>query len=196
MEYLNEKYPYTYGDAVACSYNYEDTCILQGVITWDKKLIIVREYWFQKESMTNVASRLKFTKPWIKKNNYFGELFRACYFADFSDENDLLMLQDIFQELKDNKRIIYEAERTATRKRDECLQILMKALNPALNSSGKRYSFSHHGNEDFPEPRDISEKRIPEEPRVYQGCISKIYPETEINIAMREFKESMRRGWF
>lgn len=193
MEYLNEKYPYKYGDAISCYYSYTDTCVLQGVITWDKKLIIIKEYWFQKESMMNVASLIKFTYPWIAKNDYLAELFRGCYFADFSDENDLILLQDIFQELKDNQRIIYEAERTPTKNRDKCLQILMKALNPALSLPSKRYSFSHHGNENFPKPREISERGIPEENPVYR--ISPKYPESEMTVAMRKFRESMRRGW-
>lgn len=172
MEYLNERYPYEYGDAIACFYSYPDTCILQGVISWDKKLIIVKEYWYQNASKTNVADVIKFTEPWINKNSYLADMLGGCYCTDFSDENDLMMLEDGFKELKDGGRIVYEAEKTDTKNRDKCLQILTKALSLALNSPYTTQSFSHRGNQYFPNPREIAFKGCEESAIKYPGVIN------------------------
>ncbi|WP_414588981.1 hypothetical protein [Scytonema sp. PCC 10023] len=149
--YLNERFPYQRNKAIACYYTYEDTCILKGKVDDERKLIVYDELWFGKDSTKEqIAQSLKsYSDPWINKNDYFAQVVGYCYYLNFRDEDDIAMLTDEFQELHDNDRFLYEGERTGTKHRDKCLQILVKALSYALNSrsigggslSGKSESF-------------------------------------------------------
>lgn len=158
MEYcLNEKDPYRYQDVIACFHTFEDTCILQGVVRWDKKLIISKEKHFTNASKNEVANFLKFTsKPWVNKNPYFLDTLKGCYYClDFADEEDLAMLEDGMKELLYNNRLIYAAEKSQTKNRDKCLQMVVKALNHYLNKNSISISFSTGGNDFFPHPATI-----------------------------------------
>jgi len=137
--YLNERYPYQRNDAIACYYTYEDTCVLKGKVDGKRKLIVSDEIWFPKDSTKEeiAQSLILYSKPWINKNDYFAQTVGYCYYLDFKDENDLTMLTDEFEQLLDNNRFCYEAERTGTKNRDKSLKILVKALSYALNSRSK-----------------------------------------------------------
>ncbi len=147
MGYLNERYPYRYNDAICCYYSWEDTCILQGVVNWKKELIIVKEHHFSKTSKAEIATIINLGYPWINKNPYFADELSSCYYQDFNDESDLAMLDEIGEELLDTKRFIFEPEKTPTKHRPQCLQMMLKALNYALNSTS--HTFSTRGKENY-----------------------------------------------
>lgn len=158
MEYcLNERYSYRYQDAIVCYYSFEDSCVLQGVVRWDKKLVISKERCFTNASKNEVANFIKFTRsPWINKHQYFLDTVDDYYYClDFDDESDLAKLEDGMKELKYNNRLIYATEKTETRNRDKCLQLLVKALNHYLNRNSIDISFSTGSNEFFPHPATI-----------------------------------------
>jgi putative heme degradation protein len=139
MGYLNEKYEYRNNDAVVCYYTYKDCCIMQGVATWDKKLIVVREYHFERKAKKEIAEFIGWVKLWINKNEYLKQAIRYCYALDFSDELDLEMLADEFEEITDTGRFINMAKKTESKHRDKCLQMLVKSLNYALNRGSISY---------------------------------------------------------
>lgn len=147
MGYLNERYPYQYKDAICCYYTWEDCCILQGVVNWKQELIIVKEYHFSRTSKAEIATIINFVHPWVNKNPYFADKLSTCYYQDFNDESDLAMLDEIGEELLDTDRFIFEAEKTPTKYRPQCLQMMLKALNYALNTTWA--SFSSRGKEGY-----------------------------------------------
>jgi hypothetical protein len=134
MEYLNENYPYTRSDAIACFYSYEKTCILKGLVNEDKKLIICEELNFEKKSVTFVAEYLNtFTgKCWINKNPYLANLLGSCYFLDFEDEQDCCQLEDLFKSLIAEDRIVFNGKKPLNSNREKTLPILIKALSHSL----------------------------------------------------------------
>lgn len=193
---LNERYPYNYQDAIACFYSFEDSCILQGVVRWDKKLVISKENHFTNASKNEVANFIKFTsKPWINKHQYFLDAVDDYYYClDFDDESDLAMLEDGMKELKYNDRLIYIAEKTQTQNRDKCLQILVKALNYYLNKNSISISFSTGGNDFFPHPATICYSECSEDSISDDVEYSKVkLPERKINNMTRRLFESRLR---
>lgn len=152
--YLNERFPYRSNDASACYYTYEDTCVLKGRVNDERKLIVYDEIWFEKDSTKEeiAQSLAPYSDPWINKNDYFAQVVRYCYYLNFRDEDDIAMLTDEFQELLDNNRFCYEAERTGTKNRDKCLQILVKALSYALNSPSRSIAIVTAKQEPFRNP--------------------------------------------
>jgi hypothetical protein len=142
MEYLNDKVLYTRNDAIACFYSYQKTCVLSGVVSYpDKKLVITKEVNFEKQSITIIGQYLNTVdsgvwtnKAWISKNPYLASVLRSCYFLDFSDEQDLCQLTDLFKSLLDENRVLFSCEKQANSNREKTLPILIKALSNQLFS--------------------------------------------------------------
>jgi hypothetical protein len=139
MGYLNEKYEYRNNDALVCYFTYKDCCIMQGVATWQKKLIVVREYHFERKAKEEIAKFIDCAYPWINKNPYFKQAVGECYGLDFTDESDIEMLEDEFEEIVDAKRFINVANKTGSKHRDKCLQMLVKSLNYTLNHKSNSF---------------------------------------------------------
>lgn len=155
MEYLNDRYPYGRKcDAICCYYSYPDTAIIQAVVDCQKRLIISREFHFQKAPKAEIAKVLKNLTVFVNKNDYFANSlgYLKAYYLDFDDEADLEMLTDEFAELLDNNRVIYEAEKTKTKHREQCLQMAVKALNESLASGVTSFT---ERREPFVNPRDL-----------------------------------------
>jgi hypothetical protein len=152
--YLNERYPYQYNDAICCYYTWNDCCIMQGVVNWKKELIIVKEHHFSRTSKAEIATIINFSYPWINRNPYLRDELSGCYYQDFNDESDLVMLDEIGEELLDTGRFIFEPEKTSTKYRPQCLQMMLKALSYALNSTS--HSFGTRGKKpDFLDPVEV-----------------------------------------
>lgn len=153
--YINEKYPYgSKCDAICCYYEYGDIITMQGVVNWQQRLIIVKEIHFGKVEKDEIVKLISGEHPWINKNDYFAKAlgYLKSYYLDFNDESDIKMLTDEFTELIDNNRVVYEAQKTNSKNRDKCLQLVVKALHESLVSGVSSFM---ERKEPFLNPYDI-----------------------------------------
>jgi hypothetical protein len=141
MGYLNDIYPYTRNDAVACFYSYEKSCILVGSATQDKKLIVTDEFNFEEKSINFISEylyqnylRISGKVCWINKNPYLANILGECYYLDYTDEQDCNQLEDLFKSLLAENRIIFKYEKPSNSYRKKTLPILIKALSHSIFS--------------------------------------------------------------
>ena len=139
MVYLNETRPYRDNKAIACYYSYDQTCILDGVVSINKELIIREEHNFEKKDITVIGDYLKKfnTKIWVNKHDYFRDVLNNCYYLDFQDQQDCEQLSDLFRALLGCDRIKFQYEKQTNTYREKALPILVKALSYALFTSLK-----------------------------------------------------------